>query len=1270
MDSSSNQLVVPFRIEGKFLQHSLQVTPPTADFSKLPWNNGNTDIHFNQPYVSDGLIREPFEKKLILNPGLHLHFILPHFLGKQYPNAHTGETNNQQQRMPAAPNRWLVTKKNQDTIVQRWLIQSDYIYDENDIPEEPTCIIPCNSGRPYRYMGKKISLSSLCKNNVQISAKNSFKQQSPNQQALTVVGYGDIYFSSFYPNCLGVFGFHDPQPITANEQNTNLHYSVIGWFDEDKDDLLYHSIAQFIDQNEDCTFDDLNKQLQRQFGICINTTTPNAAASVGSASIFYSDLELKVTEGQIVPPNSSTPTLKLAIGNTGTQALSALMANQLADRHHITPASSNTEQAKKTIEEQLESILLLSKIDHLKVDTTAKFVEARHEKSFDASHSGHLWKITTEHGSQLSTDNKEPAVPSLPEQLSDLLNTLNTAQAAYDQARHNIITLQEQLYADWYRYMHARYPIIEGRGEYPDADHIQYFIQHYGIDELSKLINDTGQLCYDDSNKKAPQAKSNNKTDLAHQLVTAWQTVATFLTNENKTRSSRQQPTLSLTLIAGPRYWQAKSPVLLFSGIEAETSVQTSLNCSLINSSTDLNNNISSDQLDALISHCSALPGAAYHYQFDKQQWNPFILDWAANLSNPHLRLSSGSINPQGLKNNFRLHQSQPEFEKSHYTTGRLSVFSGSVLMSGHAKVAVLKNIEQFFTASFDKEKISFQANKTLDDFFQYAVSLSDGDSTADAWSSALKLLNLNADIGANGVFKQQSSTSDISNPYFTAWLTYGQLSKGQVISQTLNGFNEACIMRKKVPQFPIAEPIGFDYAKQFTANVKSLVKNQRHSSPIMAFDFNPVRAGAFNLDRLSLIDNFGDSHEVDIAQLTTVTAQTLQDDKGKAFLYPRLAQPARLNFRWQSAEPLPSGTVGTSVDSNDHPNTSPICGWLLANYLNGDIAVYDADGNALGYISQVQDPTAGSTGQWNIVPWADKALDIQTNIANSHLRKVVTWLCQTSNQATSASSSLINDFLTATQVALNNIAPSNANQHNVKSILMGRPMAVVRASMSFELKGKPALNQSWSSLLTDMHNCQQNPSWCYDDRNQDNWTQLQLPCRLGEHRQLNDGLIGYWMEQANNTLSSTFIAPEIHSSDITDNHIEGISNTAFPTQWLPLNSQPANLTLLMDPRGLLHATTGCLPSKALSIPAEHYLPAMQKMALWFKTGPLLQSDSQYNKAVTLEMPKVNDYQWQWWDAFQGSLPLVKEDTTKHHHDDARIIEGWLSLCPNTAAKG
>ena len=66
--------------------------------------------------------------------------------------------------------------------------------------------------------------------------------------------------------------------------------------------------------------------------------------------------------------------------------------------------------------------------------------------------------------------------------------------------------------------------------------------------------------------------------------------------------------------------------------------------------------------------------------------------------------------------------------------------------------------------------------------------------------------------------------------------------------------------------------------------------------------------------------------------------------------------------------------------------------------------------------------------------------------------------------------------------------------------------------------------------------------------------------------------------------------------------------------QWLPMllvsveqgKHDPFSFSMLMDVQGVIHATTGILPAKALSIPPEQYAEALEKIAVTFLVAPFM----------------------------------------------------------------
>ncbi|MBJ7536457.1 hypothetical protein [Marinomonas transparens] len=1210
---SKSFVSVPIRIEGKYLQSSEQAESPMADFSQLPWysNDKNQDVNFNHPFSSKTCLRRAFQTpNTMLEKGVHLHFIVPHYLGRKVPKslalANSGH-------MPAAPNRWIISRKTSEnaSTSKQWYLESDYIYPEEYSPESDATTIPYPNGKPYRYMGK---CSPLVTNGTlpTESDKNLYFKGQNNGKPLTILGYGDVNFSSYYPNCNSVFGFHDPD----GNLDASTTYSVIGWHGNNEDDLLYQTITAWLTstaEQKDATLSEeaLAQKLKNTFGLELEGSD-SAAISQAIPSVFYGEF---IADAKQNSPEVSK--VKVAVGQTGTEALSSLIGYQLSQK-----INKDQEQAKSIIEDQLESVLMFSQLDDNNIDVGAKFNEARHSKGFRPSNGVHKWTIQTKATDSLPTDSDSRVLPSLPQGIGRYLHDLNDVQLKFHNATQEIATLQKQLYADWNKYMQARYPANIGLDDFPDADHIQYFITNYSIGPIQQKMQATGDLSYDQSHSWKPTTNSKNPIDLAHQVIAKWQALDTFIQNENTARTTAKEPLLILNRIEGPRFWEAKSPTVLLSGLPEEQAAPNNL---ISLSDAVLNGSISVSLPNIL----QALKGMNTQ-KLSTQIWTPFLLDWQFSLNPAQLKQGKG-MDSESLLNSFNLEESGPDFKTSNQIayTDTPAVFSGTVVLSTHTKNTQETAIKGFFKNLISKEKLSFAKNKatppennTLEDFFN-----------ASKWSDASVCFEKNDFIveGAN--------TDTPPNVYYVLWQAYQTLQGQQFLSQTLDGFYEACRQLDKVAQLPIREPIGFTSDQNFTEQVKETVGRQRGVAPEIAFEFNPIPCGLVDLERLNLIDNFGQSVAVNVAgHIPFSDTLTVNEDNATPYLKPRLAQPAQLNFNWMKAS-----TSWDSVETptNDDTATSPICGWLMNNYLDNNIAIYDAAGHALGYIDD--------KASWNAVPWNTGASNINADIQNTHLYNVA--------QKIMASAEFMGNFMQATQNAQHNIAPQNAQQHSLKSRLVGKPIAVVRAAVGLQLKGLPAIDQSWPALMQDLDNCNQKSGWGYGQRYKDNWTSVQFPCRLGEHRQLNDGLIGYWTESPEGLLSNTFIAPQTTNTDGA--HIEAYTKGGFQDQPLVLNAEPLMMTMLMDPHGLIHATTGILPTKALSIPEKHYLPALQKLKVWFASKPLIQAQGQ-DKTIQLNLPNIPDMQWQWWDPYNGTSRIEKYVTNTQAPSE--IKEGWILL--------
>jgi len=102
-----------------------------------------------------------------------------------------------------------------------------------------------------------------------------------------------------------------------------------------------------------------------------------------------------------------------------------------------------------------------------------------------------------------------------------------------------------------------------------------------------------------------------------------------------------------------------------------------------------------------------------------------------------------------------------------------------------------------------------------------------------------------------------------------------------------------------------------------------------------------------------------------------------------------------------------------------------------------------------------------------------------------------------------------------------------------------------------------------------------------------------------------------------------------------------------------------------MDPRGVIHATSGILPVYKLEIPSAYYADALKRMGVTFRVSPILTDSEQLHAAL----PKEAGYVWSWITKPDGSTwkeTVAIADATEHAHffKPPKIVEGWLKLTP------
>lgn len=429
-----------------------------------------------------------------------------------------------------------------------------------------------------------------------------------------------------------------------------------------------------------------------------------------------------------------------------------------------------------------------------------------------------------------------------------------------------------------------------------------------------------------------------------------------------------------------------------------------------------------------------------------------------------------------------------------------------------------------------------------------------------------------------------------------------------------------------------------------------------------------PVRAGHLRLQRLRIVDAFGQVHEVAEDALNTPyraadVEATGSGDSGLVRLPPRIVQPTRAMFRLLSAE-------DDSVEANK--NILPICGWLLPDHLDEALEVYDADGISQGQVQLAPDL---KTVEWQGVPGNPTPLGAPPNLQNAHLSSFIDGLLGWGVRDKAATDdpeqetpkeSALSALLRMIDATLWTVDPIGREGDEHLSVLVGRPLAVVRADLYLELEDVP---------LTD------------------ELARTAFPFRLGAVTRLHDGLMGYFV---NDDYSQLY---PVHESIAAQTRPSG-PNAGFlgPIQQVPnyyhefgqsgepgedadyvdpvehpyINTDPVlylrpgqriRLTLLVDPRGGVHVTSGMLPRKRIDLMREHVAKALDNIIVTFRVGPVLTDP----EAVRMPLPAEIRGRWSW---VSRSSPTVWQEVDVATATDDAILgdkptvisEGWLKL--------
>ncbi|MCP1846152.1 hypothetical protein ACVIHI_009068 [Bradyrhizobium sp. USDA 4524] len=1195
------------------------------DFSLLPY--ADQGIANNPgPYTSDQVLTTAFQpSSQPLDVGIHLHWALPQSLAHGTQDA-TGKIT-----FPPAPNRWLVVRIASNTAVATapvteltgWVVESDRLWDKRN----DTVLLPVQNA---------VSLDIPIKPNPIAASNKSFKtigrifpyvgwaeDTTAERGQLTALGFGEAHYAASSQYCTNVFGMWDPlgdiDQTRFPPATTRMSYLLIGWHADIVDDPL--SRVTYPSQAD-------NKQKLAAIAAQLDWSFALAAGASMPTRTIYSALTTAIPwdpDRHFIDPHAASSDLEIAVGNTSAEAVSALLAAQ-PDLKSL----PKIEFVLNALQTGILSRLTLP-------GGLADMDEVLHQADFTSTNVGQIWVIVpvkAKDGEVGASDRMLAAARnlkrSLPAGAGDALNALNETQSLLDRTTQEVESLRARIFADWYRYMSIEYPPAQAPPSPISPNDARTFIESE-IAELNVMLGSITTIRND----------VKTQGDALKQLI---------------------GPDYMLDMTNGPRYWSPSNPVVLFSGSDVQSAYRNRMPAAR-DPSGNLVCRTGADLVSAMIAGSSAFTIHAANLptlgQADPDGLGDvvaalvgegFFVDvWQAPVLAAAVAALGGSGNPAadyaGLVSAITSAQQGEAGGKQPSIT-----FVGTPGAAGSVKpwslpwVPIILQWQSSFYANglppydsgfilknyqLDEADIDLQFKGTIPvdpkyvRTYQGTIVLSHNSEIDLAQQIKTYLANF-PDDDVDGELKTVLDNLDLSAQ-----------------AQALSGFNQAFLMLDRVLQMEVSDPLailqGLFFSNFTNRDVKDAVGVQNVDSPRGNNSFCPLRNGAFAIDRLRVVDAFG--QVLDIERPKVIRAESLiapGDSSGLINLPVRLSQAAALRFNWLAAD-------NDRVETNSDPATTPVIGWVLYNHLDHALAIYDTAGTAIGSFNLLGPFWQGAPGNTaNYGQPIEKAFAS----ANPHLRDFALGLAGSPTPV-----DYLGEILAAIDNAAGFISPRTYKQDGGLSVLIGRPIALVRAAVKLDLLGLPAMDQSMSAFGAAI------ASDNVLERQDGQLPQLQVPVRIGELSDIDDGMVGYFIEDGEPSTYQTFYSPAARSSDS-----HGVKKPSFGQVVVTADRSvpPVLLTLLVDPHASVHATTGLLPMKELTIPPAVIADDLANMAVTFLTTPFVSGGP-----PEIPVPAESGFVWNWVTQPSGAgwtIEPVQSASVAISTLPRRAVEGWLSL--------
>jgi hypothetical protein len=1112
--------------------------------------------------------------------GVYVSWTLPAALRQGTQDPVTGAVS-----YPLIPNRWLVLRCSGTTQrrLAAWVVESDCPWTSRvtQVGVEQTSMYLCdaaiitgwkNSSDPYRS-GVTLSPTSADPQVANIGipfALEGWTERAATPMFLTAVAPGNPAFSAYAAHNLGVFTFVDDLNDIGAGAAQSLSYLVAGWYSDPASDIL-------TGWQRDTTSKDPYKALLDRLGWTVTGGGQNPPRATRG---YYSGTALAVAWDPATAPSTDplerirqSRALDVSLGNTAEDAFIALVAKRLEAAGH--PATAIA---------QLRAFLYneLPVVNQPNGDALLRRAIAA--RWFGSHAGGYRWVVSA------SDDGPPPAPPAW-------LDKLNADQLGLDQALGQLRGSQWDLNAMWWK--DGRYPTDSFPTPPP------------GVPDQSLL---DAQL--------DPDRSVNGQPTLAGRLISSVQSVVAgaaqvpqpvpgpgtaedaFLRGVS---SFAAMPTRglpagqTLKAVATAPYFRAADPVIMLSGVAAAAEAAQ----------------VADDAMLPVRPAGSLITAFTAGGLVDGADAGPAV---------PPPALTALPDTLGSLVTEFVL--VDPQNAAALATVTGTSAATIEAVMAAHRQADYTGTLPALgltaWTQPWQPLFVEWRVRYTdlaqqpggtrwTFDGTDYHCTATGAPPAPERSIGGISLIGPHAQVifrARLAEFVKQYGTDDQLS-HLDEWID--QVSGWQFLSQELTGFTELLAARDHRPfrrprptdtigaahAYALSDVLG--YADGNTSAAYSI--HDRYRGAVTSVPYLPagtdvrffgVRQGQIVFDQLLVYDRFGRALPVILAggqgglydsdNFPLVVDPALKPD---VVIFPRVAAPVQLPPRLVQSARLDFALLDTKSGTPTDllATANPIGGWLLANHLDKGILLYAADGTALGEVRLIADAGGTRSGKWRPPPHPTIAsLDDVARLAPMVADVVQSPILSTEQGFTT--------FLSVIDATLWTTDPLGSRADQNLSVLIGRPLALVRANLRLTLDGSPYHDCGWAATLNPP-----TPGFLTQD----------FAVRLGDQATRDDGLIGYF-PAGDASVFNSVAAPPVTGGPVRQIGTQ-LPDGTLNYVWLrPVQAGSAGteVTLVLDPRAVVHATTGILPAVTAKVRPDQVASALTHLEVTFQVAPVL----------------------------------------------------------------